>query len=150
MLKIREINASLVYYIKEQMVSEWGSNVEVIDSYPQDLKNLMPPVVAIDYSTIVVDSLEIGTNETFEYYYWYIHIFGRKTGERDDITSVVIDLLESGCSILDFSSGVAGASKGFVTFQDIVAKPVMRSQSAPVGVRYHSVVVAKSNVTITG
>ena len=149
MFEIREIDTSVVYYIEQEMTNEWGSNVEVLDSYPQDLKNLMPPVVAVDCNTIRPNPLEIGTEDTHDYYYWHIHIFGRKTGERDDITNAVIDLLESGCAILDFSTGVAGDSKGFVNFQDINARPIRWGRTAPVGVRHHAVIVTKGDVTIT-
>ena len=150
MREIREIDNSIVYYFEQQFGTIWGSNLEVMDSYPDDLKDLTPPVVAIDYTTIRPDPLELGTEETDDFYYWNVHIFGRKKGERDDITNVVIDLLESGCSILDFSDGTAGSAKGYVNFRDISAKPVFSTNSAPVGVRYHAVVVTKANVTITG
>ena len=53
MREIREIDTSVSYYFEQEFGSIWGSSLEVMDSFPHDLKNLTPPVVALDYVTLV-------------------------------------------------------------------------------------------------
>ena len=122
MRNLRHIDRSVLYYFQNYFSSEWGSHLNVLDGFPNDLQTIEPPCVAIDYVNVRPIPVGIGKEDYNPDLYWHIHIFGRNKGERDDIANDVIDLLESGCYIYDFSEGSVGDKIGYAIFEDITSK----------------------------
>jgi len=151
MREIRNIDRSVLHYIRTQLVSIWGSHLTVKDGHPNDLENIELPTVTVNYVTNARSPREIGTEEGYDSIYWHFMVFARGKGERDDIGYDVYRLLESGCDVHDFSSGAIGGRLGKLQFEGISYKPIFTlGDSVPEGERNRSVVIARAEVSITG
>ena len=151
MREIRNIDKSVLHYMRTQLVSIWGSHLTVKDGHPNDLENIKLPTVTINYVSNSRAPREIGTEEGYDSVFWHFLVFARGKGERDDIGCDVCHLLKSGCSIYDFSSGTVGGKLGTLVFRGISHKPIFTlGDSVPRGERNRSVVIARAEVSITG
>lgn len=151
MENFRLADKSLHYYLENQLNTIWGSFLSVKDSYPNTLEEITVPLVSVDYTTGRLNPLEIGTDENEDIMYFMIDIFARGKSERDDLLYIIMNLLSSGCNVVQFSGGSAGANIGHMYFEDISARPMYAfGPDIPTKVAYRAEVSTKATYTITG
>jgi hypothetical protein len=85
------------------------SGIYLVDGYPEEIKNIKLPTIAIDQITAFDEPLQLGLGK-FRKYSYEIGIYARTDGERDDLSELVRNFFDSTMTIynynLVFASGV--------------------------------------------
>lgn len=99
---------TLIYHLREVMEnSGWGaSDYSVIDSYPTNLDTITKfPSVTVQSNVGEGKPIEIGSQDALKLS-WFIDIFAKGDGQRDDITFFIWDDLQDNQIVLyDFNTG---------------------------------------------
>jgi hypothetical protein len=94
-------NLSVYYYIKDTL-SGYPS-IHVTDDYPD--AELILPSVSVIGNDIFSKPLELGNRRGNRNRVWDIEIFGANKNQRDELASVILDIVEDYIPVYDYDQG---------------------------------------------
>ncbi len=92
---------SLIYLIKDSFASVVGLPIE--DGFPTS--SLIIPSIAIEAGKIKIQDFELGNRDGLRYRKWYIDVFAKTKGQRDDFGYKVLNDLRDGILVYDYNMG---------------------------------------------
>ncbi len=96
----RNIEASLIDYLKEQFAIDW-TGISVEKTFAK-IHTLPLPSICIRLSTTVHEKAEIGDNATIRNPLILIDIFGTSDGNRLDLKDYIVEKIKAGCPYYDY------------------------------------------------
>lgn len=97
----RKQDLSVVYFMKDTLVSY--PMVEVVDAYTKT--DLVLPSVSVLDGEIYFTPQEMGNRLGKRKRFWAIDVFAANKAQRDDLTSIILNNLESGIPVYDYDEG---------------------------------------------
>jgi len=128
----RNIEASLIAYIKLRFTEERWNNIEVVKSFAEveDLfnKNSSTAVIAVRASDTNRKTIEIGSNSVTRAELVLIDVFATSDGQRLDLVDFLGDELKYGCPYFEYqtekSEITSRIQNGRIRINNIEDKPV--------------------------
>jgi len=96
----RNIEGSLIQFIKDQTMLDWGNIPIVADfnrAYNQEL-----PVISVRVETTNWERAEIGSNNLTSQIQVLINLFATNDGNRLDLKDYLINILKDGCPYYEY------------------------------------------------
>jgi hypothetical protein len=113
----RNIEASLVDYIKAQLTAGGWQGVSVVKAFNMAYEKPLP-VICIREDNQDIQTKEIGSTDVRKNYNIFIDIFGGEEGLCKDLSDWLIDILKVGCPYYEYVID----SNGTITSQTLVSK----------------------------
>lgn len=125
----RNITASVIQYIEDQLVADGWSGITVLKGLARAY-DTEPPIITVRCSDSDHNHVEIGDNSTTRETIVFIDIFGADSGMGlvEDLKDWLIEILRNGCTYYQYTI-TAGAisekiSAGKITFLTLNDSPV--------------------------
>lgn len=91
-----------IYYWLETLMQPYPM-VNINDGFPE--ADLVLPSVTIESDSIVPHIKELGNKISWRKRFWVIDVLGLNKAQRDEITSIIINQIESGIPVYDYDEG---------------------------------------------
>ena len=98
----RNLEASLIDYIKEELISASWNNVSTEKSFAK-IYDISLPSICVRLSDTTHDHAEVGTDATIRTPLIILDIFAKDDGGRLDIKDFLVSILKSGCPYYEYT-----------------------------------------------
>lgn len=98
----RNIEASLIDYIKAELITASWNNVNVEKTFAR-VYDIELPTICIRLSETTHDPVELGTNSTMRTPLILIDIFAKDDGGRLDLKDFLVSILKHGCPYYEYT-----------------------------------------------
>ena len=160
MQKFRLADATLIFHLRELMENSGytASQFSVNDSYPSNLDDITQfPAITVQSNVGEAFPIQLGNISTLRIT-WFIDIFAKGDGQRDDITYFIWnDLQENQIILYDFNTGFppttgdyTGISTlGKIHFDNVSFQTIEPDEfSRTIAEKHHSLVIASGYLSI--
>jgi hypothetical protein len=92
-----------IFYWLQGLLAPVSTTIKVVDGFPEEVLTL--PTVSIEGENIRVVPHELGNRRGRRERVWTIDVFATNKAQRDELTSVILDDLETGIPVYDYDEG---------------------------------------------
>lgn len=100
MRRERKEDLSVYYFVSDLFL---GTNVTVVDAFPEVLLTI--PTVSVETDRLAAVKFELGNKDRLQIRTWYIDVFAQNKAQRDEMTYLVVNALESCIPVYDYDLG---------------------------------------------
>lgn len=101
-MDIERLKDLSIYYWLVDLFSS-SPFIKVEDGFP--ISEVEPPVVAVEYKTIVLEPLELGNSYNIFRRSWYIEIIAKTKSQRDEIAFKIARELKNNIPVYNYNEG---------------------------------------------
>lgn len=98
----RNIEASLIDYLKAQLLTDGWTNINVEKTFAR-VYNVEVPIICLRLSDTTHEHAEIGSNATYRIPLIFIDIFGSSDGNRLDLKDYLVSILKNNISYYEYT-----------------------------------------------
>jgi hypothetical protein len=92
-----------IYYWLVGLFAPISSSIKIEDGFPGDKLTL--PTISIEGDNIRLRPLELGNRRGKRQRIWTIDVFAKNKAQRDEMTTTVLDDIETGIVVYDYDQG---------------------------------------------
>lgn len=121
----RKQDLSIFFWLKDAVLLAFPT-VTVVDGYPEE--DLIIPSVAVVNQSIILDPFELGNRTGVRIRAWNLDVYASNKAQRDELSSIIINEIESNIPVLDFDEGfpptVSPTQLGVLIPRDVTVIPI--------------------------